>query len=120
MFYRKKKTDGEAEQKKKKKQHIPPPPPTEKSSFFYSNVSQLDQLDDHVFFESIFAKYPQLETLSDDSEDEELKEAIIALLLDEAFVDRLLNYFRLTQYDFFKLICQRWGLVFKGMFLRKI
>lgn len=120
MFYRKKKTENGAE-KKKKKQQIPPPPPSADSSFFYSNVNQLDQLDDHLFFESIFAKYPQLETLSEEEADDlALKEAITALLSDEAFVDRLLNYFRLTQYDFFKLICQRWGLVFKGMFLRKI
>lgn len=73
-----------------------------------------------MFFESIFVKYPELETLPEDEDDEALKASIVAFLSDEAFVDQLLNYFRLTQYDFFKLICQRWGLVFKGMFLRKI
>lgn len=40
-----------------------------------------------MFFESIFVKYPELETLPEDEDDEVLKASIVAFLSDEAFVD---------------------------------
>lgn len=60
--------------------------------------------------------------MSADVEDDEagMKAAMVELLADERFVDKLMNYFGLTQYAFFKLVCARWGGMFKGMFLKKI
>lgn len=100
MFCRKKPN------KKKKPQQLmmPPPPPSPDSSFFYSNATQLDSIDDELFFDRVYARYPKLSSI-DDIDDAELKAAMIQFLSDEAFVDELIGYFRLTPYDFFKLVC---------------
>lgn len=92
-------------------------PTTAPISFFYTNEKYFAQLDDMQIAQTIAAKYPNFLMTADDVA---LKNAIIDLLTDKAFVTGLVEFYNMSLQDFLLFIFKHNSAVFKGPYLSKI
>lgn len=87
------------------------------NSFFYTSDKFFDQLDQADILESVIQQYPGFSTDNDDST---IKQTLVQILDDDAFMTKTLRYYNITIFDFFKMLYKNYASIFKGPYLKKI
>lgn len=86
-------------------------------SFFSTLDTFFESCDYDTILAQIQKKYPQINEQSDDTV---LKAEIAALLQDIEFINKILEFYKITFHDFLKLLFSSFAAVFKGQYFKKI
>ena len=86
-------------------------------TFFYTDNKFFASLDNKEIMSAILKKYP---LLCQDQIDAVIKKQIVAFLNDSVFIEQLMEFYNLTVYDMFRVLCTQYGTLFKGPFLKKV
>ena len=87
------------------------------NSFFYTCDKVFDELDQKDILDSVILEYPGFSTDNDDST---IKRTLVEILENEDFMSKILSYYNITIYEFFKLLYKNYASIFKGLYLKKI
>ena len=86
-------------------------------SFFSTLDTFFESYDYDTILAQIQKKYPQI---NEQSDDKVLKAEIAALLQDIEFINKILEFYKITFHDFLKLLFSSFAAVFKGQYFKKI
>lgn len=88
------------------------------TSFFYTSDKFINAFEDDEITKYIQEKFPLFR--SDDANDAILRKTIIEILNDVRFMNKLLEYYNMTIFDFFKYLYRQESSLFKGQFLKRL
>ena len=88
------------------------------TSFFYTSDKFINSFEDDEITKYIQEKFPLFR--SDDANDAILRKTIIEILNDVRFMTKLLEYYNMTIFDFFKYLYRQESSLFKGQFLKRL
>lgn len=86
-------------------------------TFFSTLDTFFESYDYDTILAQIQKKYPQINELSNDTV---LKTEIATLLQDVEFINKILEFYKITFHDFLKLLFSTFAAVFKGQYFKKI
>ena len=86
-------------------------------SFFSTLDTFFESYDYDTILAQIQKKYPQI---NEQSDVKVLKAEIAALLQDIEFINKILEFYKITFHDFLKLLFSSFAAVFKGQYFKKI